>query len=151
MRAAVLILVPTLLAGFAVGGQTLPASLPSDQAVLAALDESYQKAVERSDAATMDSLLADSFVLVDGDGDAHAKGELIAEAKSGGNRYSLQEDTNRAIRLFGDAAVVTANIHAKGVEGGEAVDYTLWFSATWVRTPAGWRCAFVQTSQPVEN
>ncbi len=119
--------------------------------MVSALDTRYQKAVETSDAAAMDGLLADGFVLVDGDGDAHPKAELVAEAKAGKNHYSLQDDVERTVRVFGDTAIVTAKLRAKGREGAEDVDYTLWFSATWARGHAGWRCLFVQTSQPVEN
>lgn len=124
---------------------------PAIEAALAALDARYQTAVERNDVATMNALLADDFVLVDGDGDAHSKAELIAEASSGKNRYTLQDDVERTVRLYDATAVITAKIRAKGSEGAEPVDYTLWFSSTWTHTPAGWRCVFVQTSEPVEN
>jgi hypothetical protein len=38
---------------------------------------------------------------------------------------------------------------AKGLEDGVKVDYTLWFSDVYVRTPAGWRYLFGQASLPV--
>jgi hypothetical protein len=34
----------------------------------------------------------------------------------------------------------------KGTNEGKAIDYKLWFSDTYVRTPAGWRYVFGQAS-----
>ena len=49
-----------------------------------------------------------------------------------------------------DTAVVTANLWLKGTRStGEAFDYKLWFSDTYVRTPTGWRYAFGQAGAPL--
>ena len=42
--------------------------------------------------------------------------------------------------------MITALLRAKGSEAGNAFDYTLWFSDTYVRTAAGWRYVFAQAS-----
>ena len=49
-----------------------------------------------------------------------------------------------------DTAVVTAKLWLKGTrQNGEAFDYKLWFSDTYVRTPTGWRYFFGQAGAPL--
>jgi len=51
--------------------------------------------------------------------------------------------------IYGDTALVTAKLWAKGLEDGKKVDYTLWFSDVYVRTPKGWSYVFGQASLPL--
>jgi hypothetical protein len=60
-----------------------------------------------------------------------------------------QENTEQTVRIWGDTAVVTAKLWEKGIENGEPFDYTVWFSDTYARTPAGWRYVFGQSSLPL--
>jgi ketosteroid isomerase-like protein len=124
-------------------------SAAADQKIVAALDKQYQKAVEQNDAATMARILADDFVLVDGNGKAYTKKDLVDDAKSGKTHYVHQEDSDQTVRVWGDTAVVTAKLWAQGIEDGEPADYTLWFSDTYVRTPKGWSYVFGLASLPL--
>jgi ketosteroid isomerase-like protein len=125
------------------------AGVTEDQKALANLDTQYQQAVKSNDAKTMDRILADDFLLVIGDGKQFTKADLLQEAKSGTTRYQHQEDAEQSVRVWGDTGVVTAKLWVKGTEDGHAVDYVLWFSDTYVRTPAGWRYVFGQASLPL--
>jgi ketosteroid isomerase-like protein len=124
-------------------------STADDQKAVAALDTEYQAAVKKNDAATMDRILADDFVLVIGSGQTFTKSDLLKEARSGQYRYEHQEDTEQTVRVWGDTAVVTAKLRANGKQNGRPFDYTLWFSDTYVRTPPGWRYVFGQASLPL--
>ena len=115
-------------------------------AVIEQLDIAYQKAVEQNDTATMARLLADDFILIDGDGKSYTKADLINDAKGGQTRYAVQADTDRKVRFYGNTAVLTAKLIARGLEDGKQVNYTQWFSDVWVMTPHGWRYVFGQTS-----
>jgi len=125
------------------------ASAADDKKVVAALDTQYQAAVQKNDAATMDRILADDFVLVIGSGKTYTKAELLGDARSGQTVYEHQEDSAQTVRVWGDTAVVTAKLWAKGTRDGKPFEYTLWFSDTYVRTPAGWRYVFGQASLPL--
>jgi ketosteroid isomerase-like protein len=120
-----------------------------DEATVAALDTEYQAAVKRNDAAVMDRILADSFVLVVGSGKTFNKNDLLEEARSGRMQYEHQEDSEQKVRVWGDTAVVTAKLWEKGTENGKPFDAHAWFSDTYVRTPGGWRYAFAQSSLPL--
>jgi len=128
-------------------------TISSDESVVAALDTEYQEAVKNNDVVTMDRILADDFVLATGNGRVYTKADLLKEAAEKTVIYECQEDHNRTVRIWGDTAVVTALLWAKGTDRGEPFDYEVWFSDTYVRTPTGWRYVLGQSSLrlPVER
>jgi ketosteroid isomerase-like protein len=128
---------------------SLPDRAADDKAAVAALDTQFQAAVKQNDAATMDRILADDFILVTGSGKIFNKPDSLAEARSGEYVYEHQEDTSQTVRVWGDTAVVTAKLWIKGTHNGKAFDKTLWFSDTYIRTPTGWRYVFGQSSLPL--
>jgi ketosteroid isomerase-like protein len=135
----------TMLAAIPVGSFAADAD---DRKIVADLDTQYQLAVKNNDAATMDRILADDFVLVTGRGKTFTKADLLQETR-GTAVYEHQEDTNQTVRVWGDTAVVTALLWVKGTDAGKPFDYKLWFSDTYVRTAKGWRYAFGQASLPL--
>src|SRR6478736_5304799 len=84
------------------------ASPAEDKATVAALDTEYQAAVKNNDAATMDRILADDFVLVTGKGKTFTKTDLLHAAREKDQIYEHQEDTEQTVRVWDDTAVVTA-------------------------------------------
>jgi ketosteroid isomerase-like protein len=144
-----LVLTLGILMMFGAANQTR--SSADDEKAVAALDTEYQAAVKRNDPATMDRLLADDFVLVTGLGKIYTKADLLEEARSKRVVYERQEDSERKVRVWGDTAVVTALLWAKGTDSGKAFDYKLWFSDTYVHTPSGWRYVFAQASTRLSN
>ena len=127
-------------------GMTEARSSVDDEKAVAALDTEYQAAVKNNDVPTMDRILADDFVLVTGLGKTHSKRDLLEEARSKGMQYERQEDSQRKVRVWGDTAVVTALLWAKGTEDGKPFDYKLWFSDVYLKTEKGWRYVFAQAS-----
>lgn len=125
------------------------ATASDDASTVAALDIEYQAAVEKNDAVTMARILADDFVLVTGTGKTFSKADLLAEARSGRIVYERQNASSRQVRVWGDAAVVTALLWAKGTDAGKPFEYRLWFSDTYVRLPGGWRYVLGQASLPL--
>jgi ketosteroid isomerase-like protein len=134
-----------------IGATSQAQASADDEKTVAALDTEYQAAVKKNDAATMDRILADDFVLVTGLGKTYTKADLLEEARSARVIYERQEDTNQKVRVWGDTAVVTALLWAKGTDSGKAFDYKLWFSDTYLRTPSGWRYVFAQASTRLPN
>jgi len=116
---------------------------------VAHLDDEFQAAVKANDADSMDRILADNFVLVTGSGKAFNKQQSLDEARRRSSTYEHQEDTDKTVRVWGDTAVVTAKLWVQGIRDGKPIDYTLWFSDTYIRTPAGWKYVFGQASLPL--
>jgi ketosteroid isomerase-like protein len=118
----------------------------SDSDAVKNLDTRYQKAVKENDVSTMDRLLANDFMLVTGSGKTFSKADLLEEARSGRYHYDRQDDEEQTVRIWGDTAVVSAKLIAKGTESGTPFDYQVWFSDTYVRGVAGWKYVFGQSS-----
>jgi ketosteroid isomerase-like protein len=129
----------------------LNGSSEEDAKTVAALDTKYQAAVKANDAATMDQILADDFVLVTGRGKVFSKADLLDSARKKEAIYERQDEEpgSQKVRVWGDTAVVTALLRIKSMQGGKPADYKLWFSDTYVRTPTGWRYVFGQASLPL--
>ena len=133
-----------------IAGQNVSA-IENDRRAVAALDTQYQAAVKANDAAIMDRILADDFVLVTGRGQTFTKTDLLTAARDKTTVYEHQEEEpgSQVVRVWGDTAVVTALLWIKGSRGTSAIDVKLWFSDTYIRTPSGWRYAFGMASLPL--
>ncbi len=119
-------------------------SANEDRKQLLQLDAELQAAVKANDVAALQRLLPEDFVLIGSSGKAYHKADMLAEARSGDYQYGIQEDTEQNVRIWGDTAVITAKLHAKGTEHGLPFDYFVLFSDTYTRTSEGWRYVFGQ-------
>jgi ketosteroid isomerase-like protein len=150
MQNSLLVVITSLMAGILAAPVDRAFAADNDaRSTVAALDTEYQLAVKNNDAATMDRILGDDFVLVTGRGKTYSKEDLLKDARAGKTIYEHQEEVEQTVRVWGDTAVVTALLWVKGAEDGKGFDYKLWFSDTYVRTPKGWRYVFGQASLPL--
>ena len=122
------------------------ASPADDEKAVAALDTAYQAAVARNDAEAMGRILADDFVLMTGRGETYTRADLLRAARQKTILYERQDDSRQKVRVWGDTAVVTALLWAKGTKGGVPFEAKLWFSDTYVRRDGRWQYAFGQAS-----
>lgn len=122
-----------------------------DRQEVAALDLAFQAAVKCNDAAAIDRILHNDFVLVLGNGDIVSRDAVLREAREEQFIYEKQDedDGTQTVRVWGDTAVVTARLWIKGTGKDGPFERRLWFSDTYVRTPDGWRYAFAQASLPL--
>jgi ketosteroid isomerase-like protein len=114
-------------------------SVQDDVRAVTLLNERYQKAVLESDAATMDAVLADDFVLYSSSGAEYSKKDLLADARRKDLTYQRNECRNVRVRVWGDTAVVTASLWEQGTDKGTKFDHRVDFADVYVRTPTGWR------------
>jgi ketosteroid isomerase-like protein len=146
-----------LATGLAVGTicvttvRRVSASATDDRKIVAALDTEYQAAVKVNDAAAMARILADDFVLVTGSGKTYTKVDMLNDARNGDTSYQHNDEDVQTVRVWGDTAVVTAKLWEKGTTNGKSFDRKFWFSDTYVRTPAGWKYVFGQSSLALPN
>ena len=131
---------------------TTHATAERDRKAVAALDTQYQAAVERNDAETIARIHHEDMILVVSSGTVVTGKQIEQRARDKANRYEKQVevDDSQVVRVWGDTAVVTAKLWLKGTrQNGDAFDYKLWFSDTYVRAPTGWRYAFGQAGAPL--
>jgi uncharacterized protein (TIGR02246 family) len=128
------------------------ADAADDRRTVAALDTAYQAAVERNDAEAMAAILHEDMILVYGNGAVETREDLLNAARTREVVYEhqVEDEGTQTVRLYGDdTAIVTARLYIKAVRRGEPIEFRLWFSDTYVRTPEGWRYAFGQASTPL--
>jgi ketosteroid isomerase-like protein len=126
--------------------------IEADRKAVAALDTEYQAAVGRNDAATIERIHHPEMTLVLTNGSVITGKQLEQAARDKTRTYEQQVevDDSQVVRVVDDTAVVTAKLWLKGKRAtGEAFDYRLWFSDTYVRTPTGWRYFFGQAGAPL--
>src|SRR5262245_59200773 len=121
------------LAGFAACAATAADVAQSDAQIVAALDTEYQAAVKHNDAAVMDRILHDEFVLVLGNGATYRKTDLLRDARAKRFDYQLQDEEagSQTVRVWGDTAVVTAKLLLQYTYEGKSFQRKLWFSDTY--------------------
>ena len=143
-----------LTAGLTLGMMPVSGSATAadDAKIVAALDTEFQAAVKRNDPAPIERIQADDMILVLGNGRTATKADHVNNAKNAVRTYEQQDEEpgTQTVRVWGDTAVVTALLWLKGsAKDGKTFDYKLWFSDTYVRTPAGWKYVFGQASLPL--
>lgn len=100
----------------------------------------------------MTRILADDFILVTGSGKTYKKRDLLKDARSEDETYERNDEAAQTVRVWGDTAVVTARLWEKGATmAGKVFDRKFWFSDTYVRTHAGWKYVFGQSSLPPDS
>jgi ketosteroid isomerase-like protein len=117
-----------------------------------AIEEVKTLALERSralvgrDLATLDRILAPEFVYTNASGDFADKQTYLARVSSPRVAWISQELRDVEVRVVGDTAVLTAEVHDRATYEGQPLDATFRSTFVYVRSAAGWRCVAGHTS-----
>ena len=117
-----------------------------DEAALKAIEEKWDAANLKGDAAALGAIFADTFISTSSEGKVRTKAEMLAQLKSGEMKYQTSKVDDMKVFVYGDAAVVNGRWKAKFVEKGKTVDATERFTDTYVRQGGQWRCVASQGS-----
>src|SRR6266496_3928460 len=86
------------------------------------LESEFARAVTDNDACAIEQFLSDDWVIVDPDGGIIDKARFLEVIKSGVLSHDSMESTEMRVRVYGEAAVVTALTSTKGKFMGQ--DFT---------------------------
>lgn len=111
-----------------------------DEAAIRALEVKWDTANLRGDAAALDSLFADSFIMTDSDGVVRDKAEIVGELRAGRIRYTSAHSDELRIILHGDAAVVSGRWTGTFTHNGKATTIRERFTNFYARRKGQWRC-----------
>jgi hypothetical protein len=98
-------------------------------------------AYQIGDTATLQTLFTADYTLTNSHGEISTLADDIADAKSGAVRYTMFENRNMKVRLYGDAAIVTGQTWIKGTIQGRLIDASFQFTDTLVRQGGHWLLA----------
>ena len=105
------------------------------------------RAFETADVGVLRGGLDERFTLTDSVGKVTNLRQNLAEVERRDPVYDVFRNHDQAIRLYGDAAVVTGITSIKGRSGGQAFAADFQFTDTWVRVGATWKMAASHASR----
>ena len=103
------------------------------------MENKWVAALEKSDAAALDAILADSYVDADEQGHRSDKQAVLAILKSGDLKIESLKLADMHVNVYGDAAVVTGSASQAGNYKGQALPAKIIFTDTFVRQNGKWR------------
>jgi ketosteroid isomerase-like protein len=116
-----------------------------------ALEAKWNEAYKRNDLATMNSLLAEDFMITVEDGTTYSKSGYIAIAGNGATRIEISEMSNLKVNLHGNVAVVTGAYHERGTLNGKPYEYHDRLTDVWMNSDGKWQVIASHYSIPVKS
>ena len=106
---------------------------------LIALENNWVDALQNADTATLNSILADSYVDTDDQGVRSNKQGIFSTLSSGELKFESVSVSDMQVYAYGNAAVVTGNSVERGSFKGEPLTPHIVFTDTFVRRNGNWR------------
>jgi ketosteroid isomerase-like protein len=106
------------------------------------------RAITEHDLAAYDRIVADDYVALTVEGTETTKLQVMASYKAGTRRYAGLEIHDVKVRLYGDAAVLSARTTGFRVENGQQVPNLVRYIRVYARRDGRWR-AVMQMAAPI--
>jgi ketosteroid isomerase-like protein len=119
----------------------------SDQAVLVDLEQRWNAAFYRKDAAFIETILADDFVATYDDGSRGDKAKELALAAAFAQQVESAVPDEFTVKVYGDTAVVRFTLRVVGLRQGERVTTELHYTDVWIVRNGRWQCVSSQSTQ----
>lgn len=103
------------------------------------LEYKWNDVYKRSDVATMNSLLADDYIITTEDGSTFSKMGYIAHNGNSTVRVDVSRMSDLMVRMHGNTAVVTGAYYEKGAEDGKPYEYHDRLTDIWMNRKGRWQ------------
>ena len=145
-------------ASFALGQttdkQTKPAGEKADAAgveqELSRMTDQYIAALKGKDAAALGRLWADDLTFITSGGAVQTKAQRLADIQSGATKFDTLDAGDRAMRVYGDAAVMTTLTTIKGQYSGQEASGQYRVTQVWVRRGGAWQIVAIQMTRAAQ-
>lgn len=117
----------------------VPPTSPKAEQEILRLEEERCEAILHNDAAAMQRLLADEFIVTDVQGKVHDKADEVALYKDARRQTESWDPSEVKVRVYGDMAVVTQRAAVKDVLEGDRRDVQLRLTHVWVERDGRWQ------------
>lgn len=114
---------------------------------IVALEDRLAAAMRSSDAAELDTLLANDLVFTSHLGALMSKQDDLAVHASGLLRIETLDFSEQVIRFLGEVAVVAVRVQLAGRHAGEAFEGVFRFTRVWALRDARWQVVVAQACQ----
>ena len=99
----------------------------------------WVKAHREMDLGTIAEILSEGYRQIGNDGSIILKDQLLESYRSGERRWEIAESSEHDVQIVGDIAMLIGRWRGKGVNAGQAFDYTARFLAVYVLEDGDWR------------
>lgn len=123
------------------------APTPDTPASLMETAEAYEVAQIAGDAAALQRLIADDYVLVGSDGVRQNKAELIAFWTAEGFEPEPVTVTDVVEQVWADGAALGGRVTLRGVSSGEPFSADIRYIDVWALRDGAWRVVYGQTTR----
>jgi ketosteroid isomerase-like protein len=145
---ATLVIFAVIFATCCAVGQTMSQEANRNTGVeqeLRRLEGQWQEALTRRDVTMLDRLMADDYVLTTVSGEVVNKARVLAEVKST-NATADVRNTEVAVRVFGDVAIVTGLVLISGTFNEKDVSTRSRYIKVYVKRQGQWRVVAAQAT-----
>jgi hypothetical protein len=145
MKPVFALFVPLLLA-LSVGAQGQLSDSAANVSKLIAIENAWNMAQLHYDAKALDSLMGDKFVYTDYDGTVMNKAGFVADLKDPSYAAKLMVNSDVAVHIYQNAAVVIGAYHTRGTYKGKPFDHRGRFTDMWIYHDNRWQCVASHTN-----
>jgi ketosteroid isomerase-like protein len=111
------------------------------------LEEEFSRAIIKNDAGAVERFLADDWIIIDPDGSIIDRARFLGVIESGVLTHEMMESENTRVRIYGNAAIVTALTTTKGKFSGQAFTTQERATDVFVKQNGRWLCALSQLTR----
>ena len=108
------------------------------------LEEQFAEAILKNDPEAIGRFVTNDWIIIDADGGIIDKERFLGVLKSGALTHEMMESDDMRVRVYGDAAVVTALTRTKGKFMGQEFSTEERATDFCVRLDGQWRCVLTQ-------
>ena len=119
----------------------------SDQDTLIELEQKWDAAFRNRDAAFIETLLADDFVVTYEDGTRGDKAKELSLAASFNQQIDSSTQDEFLIKVYDNTAVVWFTLHLLGPVNGKPVVIAYRYVDVWVNRDGVWKCVASQSTR----
>jgi ketosteroid isomerase-like protein len=104
-----------------------------------ALENKWNEAYKQGDIATLNSLLADDFIITIEEGATFSKAGYLAHCSDSDIHVLISEMSDLKVRVHGNAAIVTGAYREKGTSKGKPYEYHDRLTDVWILMDGRWQ------------
>jgi ketosteroid isomerase-like protein len=111
-----------------------------DASKIVAMENLWNQMQLNHDAAAMEKMLDEDFVLTDYDGSLLNKGQFLDSIKDMNVKLTLEMSEGMKLHQHGNTVVITGATKEKGTQNGKPFAHNGRFTDTWIRKNGTWVC-----------
>lgn len=132
----------TALLASAIAAQA-PAN-PMEEAAVLRAEKEFSAAVAANDVRGITNLTTEDWQIIDADGHIISRTAFLEVISSGMLKHNALSNSDETVRMYGNAAIVTARSKSEGTYAGSVFSTDEISTGVWIRKGKRWRCVLTQ-------